>query len=150
MLQVYLLRYCICFINMLQAFYLDVTYVLQWFLSVFQVFLQVFQLHILSVSSAILQVFHLNVSKVDRVLHLPPCFMLPRLGVSSSSQRRIGHPPPPPPLLDASNVRGSTGLRGRVKWHEKRSACAVFRKPYCSDVRALASLEKEGCSGERS
>ena len=37
-----------------------------------------------------LQVLHLNVSKVDRVLHLPPRFLLPRLGVSSSSRHRLG------------------------------------------------------------
>jgi hypothetical protein len=38
-----------------------------------------------------LQVLHLNVSKVDQVLHLPPRFLLSRLGVfSSSSLRRLG------------------------------------------------------------
>jgi hypothetical protein len=47
-------------------------------------------MHISSVSSAfsrMLQVLHLNVLKVkvDRVLHLRPRFLLPRLGVSSSS-----------------------------------------------------------------
>jgi hypothetical protein len=34
-------------------------------------------------------VLHLNVSKVDRVLRLPPRFLLPRLGVSSTSSRRL-------------------------------------------------------------
>jgi hypothetical protein len=33
---------------------------------------------------------HLNISKVDRMLHLPPRLLLPRLGVSSSSRRRLG------------------------------------------------------------
>ena len=48
---------------------------LQWF----QVFLQEFQTHILSVSSVfmrMLQVLHLDVLKVDRMLHLPPCFFV--------------------------------------------------------------------------
>jgi hypothetical protein len=51
---------------------------LQWF----QVFLQVFQTHVLSVSSDfihMLQVLHLDVSKVYRVLHLSPRLLLPRL-----------------------------------------------------------------------
>jgi hypothetical protein len=55
----------------------------------FQVFLQVFQMHVSSVSSVfrrMLQVLHLDVSKVDYVLHLPPRLLLPRLGVFSSSR----------------------------------------------------------------
>jgi hypothetical protein len=31
-----------------------------------------------------LQMFHLDVSKVDQMLHLPPRLLLPHLGVSSS------------------------------------------------------------------
>ena len=76
-LQVCLLVCCICFTHMLQVFYLDVAYVLQWFLSVFHMFLQVFQMHVSCVSSAIrriLQVLHPDVLKVDRVLHLSPYF----------------------------------------------------------------------------
>jgi hypothetical protein len=65
----------------------------------------VFQMHVSCVSSAfrrMLQVLHLDVSKVDQILHLslhfyaaspsPWCLLLPVLA---------GHPPPPPPLLDA-------------------------------------------------
>jgi hypothetical protein len=62
---------------------------LQLFQVFFQVFLQVFQTHILSVSSVfihILQVLYLDVSKVDRVLYLPP-----RLGVSSASSAALHH-----------------------------------------------------------
>ena len=48
-------------------------FAMQWFSSVFQVFSQVFQTHVSSVSSVffcMLQVLHLNVSKVDRgVVH---------------------------------------------------------------------------------
>jgi hypothetical protein len=74
----------------LEVFYLDVVYVFAMFLSVFQVFLQVFQMHVSSVSSTfrrMLKVLHLNVSKVDRVLRLPPRLPLPRLGVSSRRRR---------------------------------------------------------------
>ena len=51
-----------------------------WFSSVFHVFLQVFHMHVLSVSSVssvssvfrrILQMLHLDVSKVDRVFVTP-------------------------------------------------------------------------------
>jgi hypothetical protein len=65
---------------MLQVFYLNVVYVLQWFSSVSCVFLQVFQTYISSVLSVlrhILQVLYLDISKVDRVLHLPPRLLLP-------------------------------------------------------------------------
>ena len=75
-----------------------------------QMFLQVFQTHVSSVSSIfrrILQVLHLDVLKVGRVLHLPPRFLLSRLDVSSSVVG-LGIRCPPP-LLDAGNVRGGTG-----------------------------------------
>ena len=60
---------------------------LRMFYNSFQVFLQVFHMHVSSVSSAfgcMLQMLHLDVVKVDRVLHLPHYFLLTRLGVSSS------------------------------------------------------------------
>jgi hypothetical protein len=56
---------------MLQMFYLDVIFVLQWLFKCFQVFLQVFHTHVSSVSSVfrrMLQMFHLDV--LDRVLHM--------------------------------------------------------------------------------
>jgi hypothetical protein len=56
---------CKCFIRMLHTVCND-----------FQVFLQMFQMHVSSVSSVfrrILQVLHLNASKVDRVLHMLQC-----------------------------------------------------------------------------
>ena len=43
MLQVCLFGCCICFTHMLQVFYLDVAYVLQWFLSVFRYFCKCFR-----------------------------------------------------------------------------------------------------------
>jgi hypothetical protein len=58
-----------------KCFYLDVAYVLQSFSSVFQVFLQVFQTYVSNVSFVFrltLHLLHLDVSKLDRVLHLPP------------------------------------------------------------------------------
>jgi hypothetical protein len=72
----------------------------------FRCFLQVFQMHVSSVSSVfrrMLQVLHLDVSKVGRMLHFPPRFLLPHLGISSS-RRRAKHPSPPPCLLNASNI----------------------------------------------
>jgi hypothetical protein len=89
-------------------FYLNVPYVLQWFFSVSHVFLQVFQMHVSSVSSAfkhMLQVLYLDVSKVDWMLYLSPRFLLSCLGVFSSFLTPVGHPPPPPLLLDARDVR---------------------------------------------
>jgi hypothetical protein len=94
MLQVCLLGCCICFIHMLPLFYLNVAHVLQWLFQVFScVFCKCFQrMHVSSVSSVfrrMSQMFHLNVSKVDRVLYLPPRFLLPHLDISS--QRRLGN-----------------------------------------------------------
>ena len=63
---------CVCFIMVFKCF---------------QVFLQVFRMYVSSISSAfrrMLQVLYLDVSKVDRLLHLPSRFLLPCLGVSSS------------------------------------------------------------------
>jgi hypothetical protein len=62
----------------------DIVYVLQWFSSVFQVFLHVFQQNVSSVSYAFRRMLHLNVLKVNRVLHLshhfsatsPRCLLL--------------------------------------------------------------------------
>jgi hypothetical protein len=66
----------------LHMFYTYVAHILSgccvcftWFSSGFQMFLQVFQMHVSSVSStfrSMLQVLHLDISKVDRVLHLVP------------------------------------------------------------------------------
>ena len=39
-----------------------------------------------------LQVLHLNILKVDRVLHLSPCLLLPRLSVSCSVHELIATP----------------------------------------------------------
>jgi hypothetical protein len=58
---------------MMQVFYLNVAYVCNGFQVFFMCVLQVFQKHVLSVSSVfrrMLQVLHLDVSKVDRVLQM--------------------------------------------------------------------------------
>jgi hypothetical protein len=55
-----------------KCFYQDVAYICNGF----QVFLQVFQTHVLSVSSVfrrMLQVLHLDVSKVDQMFHILQC-----------------------------------------------------------------------------
>jgi hypothetical protein len=82
--------------------YLDVAYVLQWFQVFFQVFLQVFQMHVSSVSSIfrhMLQMLHLDVSKVDQVLHFrPPVSVSPHppdAGWSSEPEAQASATPSP-------------------------------------------------------
>jgi hypothetical protein len=97
---------------------------LQWFQVFFQVFLQVFPMYVSSVPSAfrrMLQVLHLNVSKVDRVLHLLPCLLLPHLGVSSSSWRRLGIRLPLPLFSMLMTFRAARAPCGRAKRCEKRT-----------------------------
>jgi hypothetical protein len=72
---------------------------LQWFQVFFGVY-KYFRRMFLSVSSVLrhmLQVLDLNVSKVDRVLHLPSRLLLPRLDVLSASSEiwhgRLGPSP---------------------------------------------------------
>jgi hypothetical protein len=87
------------------VFQLDVAYVWQWFSNVFQAFST-------SVSSAfkrMLQLLHLDVSKVNQMLHLPHRFLLPRLGVSSSSRRWLGIRRLISLFLDDGDVRGGAG-----------------------------------------
>ena len=84
-LQVCLTGCCICFTHMLQVFYLDVAYVcnesvlsrcyvcLQWFSNVFRCFCKCFRrmLQVFHLSSfCMLQLLHMDVSKVDRLLHI--------------------------------------------------------------------------------
>jgi hypothetical protein len=71
---------------------------------------QIFFMCFVSVSSAfrrILQLLYLDVSKVDRVLHLSSRFLLARLSVTSSSQCRLGIRRPLLLFLDAGDVWGS-------------------------------------------
>jgi hypothetical protein len=78
-----------------------------------------------------LQVLHLNVLKVDRVLHLLSCFLLLHLGISSS-RSRLGIRRRP--LLDASGVgvaRACIGARNSMGNGYGRG---------CSDIRALTNL----------
>jgi hypothetical protein len=59
------------------VFYLHVAYILQLLFKRFQLFLQVFQMYDASVSTVferMLQLFHLDILKVDRVLHLSLAF----------------------------------------------------------------------------
>jgi hypothetical protein len=103
-LQLCLFGCCICFTHMLQVFYLDVAYVLQWFSCVlasvldacFKCFIYL-QTYIAIVVS--------RCFKSRSVLHLAPHFLLPHLGVSSSSRRQLGIRCPLPLFLDASDVR---------------------------------------------
>jgi hypothetical protein len=84
MLQVCLSVCCICFTHTLQVFYLDVAYVFQWSFKCFQVFWQVFQTYVSSVSNTCFKCFiclHTYVANV-----LSGCFKN-RSGVA------VGHPP---------------------------------------------------------
>jgi len=56
---------------MMQVFYFDVAYVYNGF-KCFSGVLQVFQKHVSFVFRRMLQLLHLDVSKLDRVLHIPP------------------------------------------------------------------------------
>jgi hypothetical protein len=111
---------CICFTYILRVFYLDVTYVLQWF---FRCFSDVFaSIHILSVSSVfrrMLQMFYLDVPKVDRVLYmLQGCRWLATTFPLSANS-----------LASAMALRGSPaapmlGLHGRRR---RRGWCGLSR-----------------------
>jgi hypothetical protein len=73
MSQVCLSGCCICFTHILQVFYLNVAYVCNGFQTFSGVFFPVFHKHVSSVSSIfrrILQVLHLDVLKLDQVLHM--------------------------------------------------------------------------------
>jgi hypothetical protein len=98
-------------------------------------FLQVFYMHVLSVLSAFghkLQVLHLNVSKVDQVLHLPfshsdaspQCLLL----LPAPAGRLL----PPPLLTDAGDIRDGAASRGHVKRHTKLFAGAGVWMPHPS------------------
>jgi hypothetical protein len=127
MLQVCLFGCCICFTHMLQVFYLDVAYVLQWFSYV-----------LASVSDACFKCFiclqtyvAIVVSRCFKsrsVLHLAPHFLLHRLGVSSSSWRWLGIRCPLPLFLDAGDVRDGMG----PTWTRETAAGTGVRMPRLS------------------
>jgi hypothetical protein len=73
-------------------------------------------------------VLHLDVSKVDRMLHLSPRFLLSCLGVSSSFPTPTGHPPPPPLLLEAK--RRGKRLQARASGHLVRLDVWTLASPY--------------------
>jgi hypothetical protein len=74
-----------------------------------------------------LQVLHLNVSKVDRVLHLPRFFVVSSRCLFLLLAALAGHPPPPPPLLDAGDVQGGTsGARNGAR---KGQFARAIRRP---------------------
>jgi hypothetical protein len=64
--------YCICFMHILQMFYMDVAYAYNSFQMFSGVFASVSDVccKCFSCFGCILQVFHLDVSKVDQVLHM--------------------------------------------------------------------------------
>jgi hypothetical protein len=97
------------------VFHLDVAYVCNGFQVFFKHFPQLFRRLFQSVSSVfrrMLQVLYLDVSKIDRMLHLHPRFLLSRLGVFSS-RCWLGIRHPLSLFLDASDIRDGMGPRGR-------------------------------------
>jgi hypothetical protein len=82
------------FTHMLQVFYLDVVYVLQWFFKCFMCFFVSASTYVSNISSVfrlMLQVLCLNISKINWVLHLSADILLPYLGVSSSPPAALHH-----------------------------------------------------------
>jgi hypothetical protein len=134
--------------RMLQSVYLNIAYVSHiccmcfiWILRMFAMVFKYFQVIFSSVLEAafncficlrrMLQVLHLDISKIDRMLHLSS-------SSSAASPRYllllllapVGHPPPHPPLLDAGDVWGSAG----PAW-----ACKTDCGARAASIRALAS-----------
>jgi hypothetical protein len=103
----------------------------------YRVFLRVIQMHFSSISSAfrcMLKELRLDVSKVHRVLHIPPHFLLHRLGFSSSL-RRLGMRRLLPLFSMLVAFETVQILRGRMKRGGKQTTGA-------SD-RTLASQKKK-------
>jgi hypothetical protein len=113
LLQVCLSRCCICSTHMLQVFYLHVACV-QWFSSVFRCFCKCFRRMFHLFSFYTLQVLHLDISKVDRVLHMR-CMWETGGGVSFPSGRRG----PPQGRAKRRHRRVARAPRGHAKWGVK-------------------------------
>jgi hypothetical protein len=134
--------YCTCFIWMLCMFYM-----------VFKCFLDVFA----SVSDAYFKCFiylqtyvaslHLDVSKVDRVLHLahsspliasPRCLHLFSVPAWHPNQRRMRAPPPSP----SSRCWQRDGGRAATSGADKRSLCSMVPFGACSVTLFHDSIAK--------
>ena len=136
---------CICFTHMLQIFYLDLAYVLQWCSNVWCVFLQVFQMRVSNISSVfirMLQVLYLNISKVDWVLHLSPRLLMPHLSVSSASRCRLGICCLLPLLSMLVTLGRHRPHVGAWKAREKMITCAGVWMPHPS--RRYQACKKTG------
>jgi hypothetical protein len=85
-----------------------------------------FQKHVSSVSSAfrhMLQVLHFDVSKVNRVLHLPCHFSAISSRCLLLLRASARHPPPPTPLPDAGDIWGGEGNLRRKWMGGRRRSC---------------------------
>jgi hypothetical protein len=107
----------------LPFFLMLVTFGAAWALSGFCKCFRCMCSSVLDVFRRMLQVLHLNVSKVDRVLHLSHRFLLPRLGVFSSLPTPAEHLSPPFFLPDVGDVRGGKG----PAWACKTAREMVYR-----------------------
>ena len=88
----------------------------------------------ISVSSdfrGMLQMLYLDISKVDRVLHLSPRFLLPRLGVSSFSRRWLGIRRPLSLFSMLVMFGAARAPHGRVKPRGKRT---MYARPGASET----------------
>jgi hypothetical protein len=135
-LQVCLFGCCICFTHCCKCF----IYILHMFYNDFQMFFMCFS-SVLSAFRRMLQLLHVDISKVDRVLHLIPRFLLSHLSVSSfSSQRRLGISRPLPSFSMLMMFKTARAPRGRAKWH--KNGC----KRRHLDVPSTRTLASRSCS----
>jgi hypothetical protein len=113
------------------------------FASVFQVFLQVFQMHVLSVSYVVrrmLQRLHQDVSSPSLLSTASPqCLLL--------LQALAGHPLSSPPLLDASDVQDGASPGGCVERRMKETAGMSVRTPVRLDVFASKPVKEKQILG---
>ena len=152
---------------------------LRMFYNGFEVFLQVFQMHVSSVLSmfrCMLQVLHLDIFKVDRLLHLAPssssavspqCLHLLSALAGYPNQRRR-RAPPPSVLLDAGGASWDGNMAGdrsprvhagtrsfySITWGRDRCArffCYALRSDdsYFSNRRARAMDTSSGRTSGR-
>jgi hypothetical protein len=90
MLQVCLSGCCICFHTYIASVLSECCVCLQWFKCFSGVFASISDacFKCFMVFRRMLQLLHLNVSKLDQMLHLSPRLLLPRLGARHGSKRK--------------------------------------------------------------
>jgi hypothetical protein len=84
---------------------------------------------VLSAFRSMLQVLHLDIVKLDQVLHLPPHFLMSRLSASSSQRWLASAPLPLSLFLDAGDIRGYAGIMWAHKTAWEMAAGTGVRMP---------------------